>query len=83
VTRSLRRAEAHARRTKLRRPEPAQDALVICPRFRIGERTVRTISSVMRFDTAIEATASELRIELMFPADEASAQFFRDLARSG
>jgi len=35
----------------------------------------------MRFDTAIEVTASELRVELMFPADEESAAFFEERAR--
>lgn len=53
---------------------------VACPRFRIGERVVRTISTVLRFDTALEVTASELRVELMFPADAASDAFFRELA---
>ncbi len=36
---------------------------------------------VMRFDTAIEVTASELRVELMSPADDESDRFFRELAR--
>jgi|GEM_PF-2628432 len=31
----------------------------------------------MRFDTAVEVTASELRVELMFPADEDSDAFFQ------
>jgi hypothetical protein len=45
---------------------------VICPRLNINGHTIRTISTVMRFDTAVDVTASELRIELMFPADEES-----------
>lgn len=32
--------------------------------------------------TTIEISASELRIELMFPADDASAAYFRDRAAS-
>jgi hypothetical protein len=48
--------------------------------LQIGGRTVRTISAVMRFDTAIDVTASELRVELMFPADDASDGFFRERA---
>jgi hypothetical protein len=43
---------------------------------------VRTISTVMRFDTAVEVTASELRVELMFPADDDSDAFFRELSRA-
>jgi len=77
----LRRAETHARAI----PAPERDALpelpVICPRMNFGGRRVRTISTVMRFDTAVEVTASELRVELMFPADDDSDRFFRDLAR--
>jgi hypothetical protein len=30
----------------------------------------------MRFDTAVDVTASELRVELMFPADEESEAYF-------
>lgn len=81
LTELLRRAETHARSI----PAPERDARpelpVICPRLNIGGRRVRTISTVMRFDTAIEVTVSELRVELMFPADDDSERFFRDLAK--
>lgn len=53
---------------------------VVCPRFRVGGQLVRTVSAVLRFDTAVDVTTSELRVELMFPADEPSAAFFRGLA---
>lgn len=78
----LERAEAHA--GGIPRPVSSLDAElpVVCPRFRIGGQIIRTISTVMRFDTAIEISASELRIELMFPADDASAAYFRDRAAS-
>ncbi len=77
----LRRAEVHAERTlPSERPAPT-DLPVVCPRFRIGGRLVRTVSTVLRFDTAVEVTASELRVELMFPADEASDSFFREQGR--
>lgn len=75
----LRRAEAHADGAG---PLPAHDGPVACPRFRVGDRVVRTVSAVMRFDTAVEVTASELRVELMFPADVESEWFFRE-RRSG
>ena len=45
--------------------------------FQLNGQTVRTISAVMRFDTAVEVTTSQLRIELMFPADDAAEAFFR------
>jgi hypothetical protein len=31
----------------------------------------------MRFDTAVEVTTSLLRIELMFPADDAAEAYFQ------
>lgn len=40
-------------------------------------QVVATISAVMRFGTAVEITTSQLRVELMFPADEATEAFFR------
>lgn len=72
----LRRAERHARGV----PRPAAvdpELPVACPRFRVGGRLVRTIAAVLRFDTAVDVTASELRVELMFPADDESDAFFR------
>ena len=79
---ALNRAEAHVRAIPSPQREARPELPVICPRLNIGGRRVRTISTVMRFDTAIEVTASELRIELMFPADDESECFFRDLAKS-
>jgi len=73
----LRRAEAHAQ-DRLVMPEPgAGSSPVLCPVFDFGGQTVRTISTVMRFDTAIEVTTSQLRIELMFPADADADAYFR------
>lgn len=77
----LRRAEAHVRSVPEAGADARPDVPVICPRLNIGGRRVRTISTVMRFDTAVEVTASELRVELMFPADDASDAFFRELAK--
>jgi len=44
-------------------------------------RPIRTITTVMRFDKALDVTTSELVVELMFPADADAEAFFRD--RSG
>jgi len=44
---------------------------VICPAFDFDEQVVAAISAVMRFDSSVEVTTSRLRVELMFPADEA------------
>jgi transcriptional regulator with XRE-family HTH domain len=53
---------------------------VVCPRFRIGDRVIRTFTTVMRFEHAHEVTLNELRVELIFPIDEVGAAFFRGLA---
>ena len=52
------------------------------PHFRAGDRIIRTISLVARFDTAVEVTLDELRIELTYPQDTAAEEFFRELARA-
>ena len=49
-------------------------------RIRMGERVLSTISTVASFGTALDVTVNELRIELVFPADEATEEFFRALA---
>lgn len=62
------------------------DSLVVCPWFRVGDTVIRTVLLAARFDTAIEVTLDELRIELVYPLDAAAEQFFRhhtNLATSG
>ena len=44
---------------------------VICPAVGFGEQVVAAIPAVLRFDSSVEVTTSRLRVELMFPADEA------------
>ena len=39
---------------------------------------IRTVGMVMRFDTAVELTLDELRVELTYPADETARRFFTD-----
>lgn len=78
----LRHAQAQAGRL----PPPPDGSLLevpaICPVFRIGDQTIRTLSTVMRFDSAVEVTTAGLRVELMFPADDASEAYFRNRART-
>jgi transcriptional regulator with XRE-family HTH domain len=52
------------------------DGLVICPRLRIGDEVVSTATMVARFGATREVTLDELRVELIFPADEAARAFF-------
>lgn len=55
------------------------DARVLCPHFRIGDDLVRTITVVAQFGGARDVTLDELRIELIYPADDEAEAFFRAL----
>jgi transcriptional regulator with XRE-family HTH domain len=54
--------------------------LVICPRLRIGDQIVATLSMIARFGNTQEVNLDELRVELIFPADPAAESFFHELA---
>lgn len=54
---------------------------MVCPWFRIGDRIIRTVVMVARFDHPAETTLDELRVELMYPADDLAEQYFRGQAR--
>ncbi len=75
----VRRAEAHLDSVPQPEPDSEPELPFVCARLKIGDKLVRTLSTVMRFDSAVEVTASELRVELLFPADEASDAFFQSL----
>lgn len=47
-------------------------------RFRLGDRRVRTVSTIASFNAARDVTLDELHVELVFPADEAAEAFFRE-----
>lgn len=67
------------------RPTPpalSEDTPVVCARFTVDRRRLSTFSTLLRFSSAREVTLSELRLELVFPADEATASFFRELAEA-
>lgn len=53
---------------------------VICPRFRIDGREIRTITVAARFESVADVTLDELRVELIYPQDDVSEAFFRELA---
>ncbi|MEN0068521.1 MAG: helix-turn-helix domain-containing protein [Myxococcota bacterium] len=74
-------AKAEAMATSIGPTPEAWSEAVACPIFRIDGQRVRTIASVLRFDNAVDVTVAELRVELMFPADDASEAFFRAHAR--
>lgn len=55
-------------------------ARVLCPHFRIGDTLVRTITVVAQFGGALDVTLDELRIELIYPADDDANLFFQSMA---
>jgi transcriptional regulator with XRE-family HTH domain len=60
-------------------PRPTTEpGVVVCPTFRIGDIEVRTVAMVARFDQPAEVTLDELRVELIYPFDDAANRFFRD-----
>jgi transcriptional regulator with XRE-family HTH domain len=57
--------------------EPVGEQLVVCPWFIVEGREIRTMVIAARFDNAVDVTLDELRIELVYPLDEAAEEFFR------
>ncbi len=56
---------------------PDGSSHVMCPRFRIGDNLVSTIAVVAQFGAPLDVTLDELRIELIFPADQDADLFFQ------
>lgn len=59
--------------------DASMDRPVVTATVRFGDRRIRCITTAMRFDKARDVTASELVVELMFPADDEAEEFFRDV----
>jgi transcriptional regulator with XRE-family HTH domain len=64
------------------RPPGLVGSPVVSPRFRLGEEAVSTLTTVVRFGNSRAVAVEELRVELIFPADEASARVFQHLAEA-
>lgn len=60
-----------------RTPEPAR---VLCPRFNLDGTIVRTITVAARFESTLDVTLDELRVELIYPEDADSDRFFHEQA---
>jgi transcriptional regulator with XRE-family HTH domain len=66
-------------------PRPPVDGsgeLVVCPAFRVGDRTIRTIGMTMRFGPSRDVTLEELSVDVLYPRDEDAEHFFRELSSS-
>lgn len=70
-------AVAEAALTDVPRPPPTEPEILVCPWFRIGDRIIRTVAMVARFDHPADTTLDELRVELMYPADDIAERYFR------
>jgi hypothetical protein len=51
-------------------------------RIRFGDDVLSFTSTTMTFGTPMDITLSELALETFFPADNKTAAFLRDLAKS-
>lgn len=56
---------------------PADGQLVACPWVVVDGTIVHTMVIAARFDNALDVTLDELRIELVYPLDDAAEDFFR------
>jgi hypothetical protein len=54
-----------------------EDLPVVCSRVKAGNEVLELFTVIVRFDAAKDVTLSELRVELIYPANEAADRFFR------
>ncbi|GHA00286.1 transcriptional regulator [Arenicella chitinivorans] len=77
------RALAHMQ--DVRRPEESQDSrlgsMVMYPKLVIEGKIYSTYMTVLRFEGMVEAALSDIRIEMIYPMDEAADALFHRLAR--
>jgi transcriptional regulator with XRE-family HTH domain len=55
---------------------------VICPRFRIGDQVIRTITVAARFESVADVTLDEVRVELIYPEDREAERYFVELSQA-
>jgi len=73
----LRQVESYA--ADFKEPPALSNSPVMCPTLMVNGQQVRTLSTVMRFDKAVNVTMAEIRVELVFPADDESEAILRAL----
>ncbi len=54
--------------------------IVLSPILIVGGKRLSTFSTFMKFSHAHEVTLSEVRVELTFPTDQTTQEFFEELA---
>jgi hypothetical protein len=65
----------------LPRHSSTDDTPMACARINVGDDVLEIFALVVRFDAANDVTLSELRVELMYPANEAADRYFRQTNR--
>jgi hypothetical protein len=58
----------------------AEHMPMACARIKAGDDVLEIFVMVVRFDAANDVTLSELRVELMYPANEAADRYFRRIS---
>ncbi|MBL1420065.1 MAG: helix-turn-helix domain-containing protein [Alphaproteobacteria bacterium] len=60
------------------RPEPntKSNIGVLSPRMKVGDQVISTFTTMTRIENVVDVALSEVRVELVFPLDEASRIFF-------
>ncbi len=77
ITALLRQIESYA--AEFDEPPSFSDSPVLCPSIVVNGQKIRTLSTVMRFDKVVNVTMAEMRVELVFPADDESEAILRAL----
>lgn len=79
----LRELHDHVSRTVVgQAPATGPPGRVVCPRLRIDGQIIRTLTVVAQFQSPVDVTLDELRVELIYPEDDEADRFFRQRARS-
>lgn len=73
----LRQVESYAK--DIKNPPVLSESPIMFPTLMVGGKLVKTLSTVMRFDKVVNVTMAEIRIELIFPADDEAELAFRAL----
>ncbi len=60
-------------------PEPGVLPAVIPTRYRVGDQVLSLFSTIAQFGTAEDIALSDLKIEMLFPADDATRQVLQAL----
>lgn len=68
--------------THCRPPQVDPDSPLVCPTVVLGGQRLRFVGTIARFGSAVDVTLSELRVELLFPADDTTEAVLRAMVPS-